>query len=97
MGIANQGNSPESCETPHSLRGDWNYVRLAPPREHTQGYRGIGIKMKVYLVCTSLLVFSFSTVAGANLRTVAELHRQNGIIAAQLISMTLKQLGEQNI
>lgn len=73
------------------------HVRMASAGEFQEGHSGMDIKMKTLIAIVSLAFFSFTTIAGVSIRTVAELRHENGVMAAKLIELSPKQLADQSI
>jgi len=53
--------------------------------------------MRVFLIFSTIAVFSFSTFSGASIHTLAEVKAENGVFAARLTAMSLRALSEVNI
>lgn len=77
-------------------RSAGRFIWLASARERAQKFSGLDFKMRLFLTTVTVVCFSFGTLCGANLHTLADM-RQNNIIAAKLINMPIRELAEISI
>lgn len=69
---------------------------MASSRQHKKIISGMDTEMKKFLICVTIAVFLFGAFSGANLHTVYELGKQQGLII-RLIVMPPGDLSEINV
>ncbi len=94
---AYQRGSSKNCHMAIRRRHGGDIIRMAFTHGSPQMAYRVDFQMKMFLMASTIIVFFFSSFSGASLHSLADLKHQNGVLAARLVTMSLRSLSEVNI
>lgn len=97
-----KGYGDTGYQVPDRNRDSWTDFWLASTGKFEKSIGRLDSKMKGFIAVVAVGCFSVSTIAGASIRTVAELHRNANVMAAsysprELVEMPISKLMEIRI
>lgn len=78
----------------------WNsgsHLRLALTEKYKRSDYRLDCKMKVFLSSVTITCFVFSAVAGISTHTLMEAEVRKNIIATKLVTLSLRELSQEDI